>query len=324
MFPHHENEIAQTVAGRGRPLARLWMHNGMLEAAEGEKMAKSVGNIRGLAEVLDEVGGETLVLLFSTGHYRQPLAFTPESLEAAGNAARRIREAGRRLVRGESPAELAPHRDAFFDALADDFNTAKALPALYEWIGEANKRPEGTGDGHLREMLGVLGPRGAARGRGRPAAGGGRAGRPARRGARGQGLGRGRPPARRAARPGLGGARRPAGTGARPGVLTAAARGGTVAGTRRRATTSPPAPGRTVIYGRNAVREALRGRRRVHRIWATEAAAGEGWAGAPLTSSRRRRGRGARADRTPTRACARRSTRTRMPTPPSCWPRPSR
>jgi len=157
VFPHHENEIAQTLAGRGKPLARLWMHNGMLEASEGEKMAKSVGNIRGLAEVLDEVGGETLVLYFCTGHYRQPLAFTPESLEAAGNAARRIRDAGRRLVEGDSPDELAGHRDAFFDALADDFNTAKALPALYEWIGAANKLPEGTGDGHLREMLGVLG-----------------------------------------------------------------------------------------------------------------------------------------------------------------------
>ena len=157
VFPHHENEVAQTIAGRGRPLARMWMHNGMLEAAEGEKMAKSVGNIRGLADVLDEVGPATLVLYFCTGHYRQPLAFSPESLEAAGNAARRIRDAGRRLAPGDSPDELAVHRDAFFDALADDFNTAKALPALYEWIGEANKRPDGTGDGHLREMLGVLG-----------------------------------------------------------------------------------------------------------------------------------------------------------------------
>jgi cysteinyl-tRNA synthetase len=157
VFPHHENEVAQTVAGRGRPLARLWMHNGMLEASEGEKMAKSVGNIRGLADVLDEVGGATLVLYFSTGHYRQPLSFTPESLEAAGNAARRIREAGRRLSAGESPEELAVHRDAFFDALAEDFNTARALPALYEWIGAANKLPDGTGDSHLREMLGVLG-----------------------------------------------------------------------------------------------------------------------------------------------------------------------
>src|ERR687892_437870 len=68
VFPHHENEIAQTVAGRGRQLARLWMHNGMLEAAAGEKMAKSVGNIRGLADVLDEVGGEALLLYFCGGH----------------------------------------------------------------------------------------------------------------------------------------------------------------------------------------------------------------------------------------------------------------
>ncbi len=157
VFPHHENEIAQTVAGRGKPLARLWMHNGMVVTPTGEKWAKSVGNIRGLAEVLDEVGGETLVLYFASGHYRQPLSFTPESLEAAGNAARRIREAGRRLGEGDSPEELAVHRDAFFDALAEDFNTARALPALHEWIGAANKLPEGTGDSHLREMLGVLG-----------------------------------------------------------------------------------------------------------------------------------------------------------------------
>jgi cysteinyl-tRNA synthetase len=157
VFPHHENEAAQTVAARGRPLARLWMHNGMLEAAEGEKMAKSVGNIRGLAEVLDEVGPEALVLYLSSGHYRQPLAFSPERLEEATASARRIRDAGRRLGPGESPAELAGLRDAFFDALADDFNTARALGALYEWVREANKLEGEVGDSHLREMLGVLG-----------------------------------------------------------------------------------------------------------------------------------------------------------------------
>jgi cysteinyl-tRNA synthetase len=157
VFPHHENEVAQTKAGRGRELARMWMHNGMLEAAEGEKMAKSVGNIRGLAEVLDEVGPEPLILHFSTGHYRQPLAFSPGRLEAAGNAVRRLREAGRRLEPGPSPAQLRPHRDAFFDALRDDFNTARALAALYEWVGEANKLPEGTGSDDLGEMLGILG-----------------------------------------------------------------------------------------------------------------------------------------------------------------------
>ncbi len=157
VFPHHENEMAQTAAARGRPLARLWMHNGMLEAAAGEKMAKSVGNIRRLSDVLDDVGGTVLVLYFSGGHYRQPLAFSPEALEAAAASARRIRDAARRLTPGVSPEDLRPLRDAFFDALADDFNTPRALAALYEWVGEANKRPEGTGDADLREMLDVLG-----------------------------------------------------------------------------------------------------------------------------------------------------------------------
>jgi cysteinyl-tRNA synthetase len=157
VFPHHENEIAQTAAARGRPLARLWMHNGMLEAAAGEKMAKSVGNIRGLGEVLDDVGGAALVLYFTGGHYRQPLAFSPEALEAAVAGTRRIRDAARRLVQGPSPPEMVPHREAFYDALADDFNTPRALAALYEWIGAANRLDRPAGQDDLLTMLGVLG-----------------------------------------------------------------------------------------------------------------------------------------------------------------------
>jgi cysteinyl-tRNA synthetase len=156
VFPHHENEAAQTLAGRGQPLARVWMHNGMLQLAD-EKMSKSVGNIRGLGEVLDQVGGEVLVLYFSGGHYRQPIAFSEERLADAERAAARIREAGRRLTAGDSPEELAPLRDAFFDALADDFNTARALAALYDWIREANRREGPVGSSHLSEMLEVLG-----------------------------------------------------------------------------------------------------------------------------------------------------------------------
>ena len=156
VFPHHENEAAQTLAGRGKPLARVWMHNGMLQLADA-KMSKSVGNIRGLGEVLDQVGGEALVLYFSGGHYRQPIAFSDERLEEAVRSAARIREAGRRLGPGESPEELAPLRDAFFEALADDFNTARALAALYDWIREANRRDGEVGGSHLREMLDVLG-----------------------------------------------------------------------------------------------------------------------------------------------------------------------
>ena len=159
IFPHHENEAAQTLAARGRPLARIWMHNGMVELGGGddaEKMSKSLGNIRGLAEVLDEVGRDALLMYFLAGHYRQPLAFAPERFDDAARRLERIRDAGRRLVPGDSRPELASHRNAFFDALADDFNTPRALAALSEWIREANKL-SGVGDAHLREMLGVLG-----------------------------------------------------------------------------------------------------------------------------------------------------------------------
>ena len=155
VFPHHENEAAQTRMGRGKELARIWMHNGMLQLS-GEKMAKSIGNIASLAEVLDAWGRDALVLFFSTAHYRQPIRFSDEALAQAQASVRRIREAGRRLVRAPSPEDLEPLRERFFAALADDYNTPRALAALYDWIGEANKR-EGVGDAHAREMLGVLG-----------------------------------------------------------------------------------------------------------------------------------------------------------------------
>jgi len=156
LFPHHENEAAQTLAARDRPLARVWMHNGMLQL-EDEKMAKSVGNIRGLAEVLAEVGRDALILFFVGGHYRQPMAYSRDALDAAAAGVERIREAGRRVSDGESPEDLARFRDAFFDALADDFNTARALASLYEWIREANRREGEVGGSHLREMLQVIG-----------------------------------------------------------------------------------------------------------------------------------------------------------------------
>jgi cysteinyl-tRNA synthetase len=158
VFPHHENELAQTEAARGQGLARIWMHVGMLQIEGDEKMSKSLGNVTGLGEVLERVEPEVLVLYMSGGHYRQPILFSGERLEAAAGGARRIREAARRLMAGEpSPPELARHREAFFDALADDFNTARALAAVYEWIGDANKMEDAPGDGDLREMLGVLG-----------------------------------------------------------------------------------------------------------------------------------------------------------------------
>ena len=157
VFPHHENEAAQTRLGRGRELARIWMHNGMLELRAGEKMAKSVGNITPLHEAVEQWGRDTLLLFFASGHYRQPLAYSDDALRAAAGGVERLREAGRRLVDGPSPAGLGELRDAFFTALADDFNTPRALASLWEWVRSANKSVEPVGRADLEEMLQVLG-----------------------------------------------------------------------------------------------------------------------------------------------------------------------
>jgi cysteinyl-tRNA synthetase len=157
VFPHHENEAAQTRAARGAELAQIWMHNGMIQFT-GEKMAKSVGNIAPLHEVIGAYGRHAVVLYLASGHYRQPLAFSASELKEAESQVKRIRDALRRLLPGgNSPPDMAHHRDAFFDALAKDFNTPTAVASLFEWVREANRRGEGVGDVDLRQMLGVLG-----------------------------------------------------------------------------------------------------------------------------------------------------------------------
>jgi cysteinyl-tRNA synthetase len=156
VFPHHENEAAQTRLGRGAELARIWMHNGMLEM-RGEKMAKSVGNIALLPEVLERWGRDALLLFFAGGHYRQPIVFTPETMDQAAAGVRRIREAAKRLVDGPGPEDLAVLKERFFAALADDFNTARALASVYDYVREVNRSEEATGRDDLAEMLAVLG-----------------------------------------------------------------------------------------------------------------------------------------------------------------------
>ena len=156
IFPHHENEAAQTRAARDAPLARLWVHNGMLQTGQ-EKMAKSVGNVFLLHDALAAHGRDALMMYFCGGHYRQPVIYDEERLaEAAANVAR-IREAARRLREGPSAPWSAPLREQFFDALAADFNTARALAALWEWVRGANRAAEPVGDADLVEMLDVLG-----------------------------------------------------------------------------------------------------------------------------------------------------------------------
>ena len=120
----------------------------------GEKMAKSLGNIALLSEVLEQYGREAVVMYLVSGHYRQPLSFSETALEQARANVSRIREAARGLQPGDSPAELDALRGRFFDALARDFNTPEALAALNEWL---RLSAPGSGDGHLRQMLAVLG-----------------------------------------------------------------------------------------------------------------------------------------------------------------------
>ena len=156
VFPHHENEAAQTCAARGEPLARMWVHNGMVRL-EREKMAKSVGNIFLLHEALASYGRDALLMYFCGGHYRQPIEFDSTRLEEASARSQGIREAARGLVAGGSPPWSAELRERFFSALANDFSTPAALAAVSDWVREANRSSSAVGDADLREMLGVLG-----------------------------------------------------------------------------------------------------------------------------------------------------------------------
>jgi cysteinyl-tRNA synthetase len=173
LFPHHENEIAQSEAA-GRPFARIWMHNGMVET-DAEKMSKSEGNIFQLSEALDRYGREAVVLFLISGHYRQPIAFGPEQMEEAVARCERIRNFFRENPDGGGSGEPPPEPprggsvggapapppterlERFKEALADDFSTPKALAQLFELVGDAN-REEVPGAGEaLREMLELVG-----------------------------------------------------------------------------------------------------------------------------------------------------------------------
>ena len=159
IFPHHENEIAQTEAARDKRLARIWMHNGMLQFGE-EKMAKSVGNVRQLADVIEEHGRDTLVMLFLLTHYRQPLNFSDSTLQQAEQNVKKVRELVLRLTDGDPPGDLGEHSERFWEALADDFNTPLAWAALSQWITAAHRHldaGQSFGPGDYREMLWAFG-----------------------------------------------------------------------------------------------------------------------------------------------------------------------
>jgi cysteinyl-tRNA synthetase len=160
VFPHHENEIAQSESA-GRPFAHVWMHNGMVDAA-GEKMSKSEGNIFQLSEALDRYGREAVVDYLLSGHYRQPIAFGEARMEEAVARVEGIRNyfrenpPGPRVLARADDFVRARDKD-FRDALADDFNTPRAMAEAFDLVAEGNRRPLEGGPEVLREMLWLVG-----------------------------------------------------------------------------------------------------------------------------------------------------------------------
>lgn len=136
LFPHHENEIAQSETAHGHPLARFWLHNGFL-TMESEKMSKSIGNIVTVHKLLEEGWhGETLRWALLSAHYRAPLDWTDALLEQSKASLDRLYGALQRLADVPSSDDSAPA--AFLEALADDLNTPKAMAEFFALASEAN------------------------------------------------------------------------------------------------------------------------------------------------------------------------------------------
>ena len=178
VFPHHENEIAQSEAATGKPFARIWMHNGLTriktKPAGGElrdeKMSKSLGNIREIGELLGEYSGETIRAFVLGTHYRRPLEFSDEQLVNSAKALETFHRLFERIERvtgadvyaggedlvsihAEAEADedaafakqVLQHRLEFYEAMDDDFNTAGAIAALHAMAGAINRYFEQAG-----------------------------------------------------------------------------------------------------------------------------------------------------------------------------------
>lgn len=151
IFPHHENEIAQTEAALGKSLAKIWMHNGFVQV-DSEKMSKSLGNFKTIRDILESYLPETLRFFLAGKHYRSPIDFSLESMEEHERSQKRVyeclREVDAALARekwkpGTAPAELAVELEqqdaAFMEALEDDCNTAAALGHIFNMVRLAGR-----------------------------------------------------------------------------------------------------------------------------------------------------------------------------------------
>ncbi len=157
-FPHHENEIAQTEGASGRPLARLWMHNGFLNV-DNEKMSKSLGNFFTIADVLKAYDGETLRFFMLRTHYRSPFNFSDGSLDDTRASLKRLYTSLDAVAPAEAVAIdwLEPRAATFRAAMDDDFNTPGAVAVLFELVSEVNRERRPDDAALLKALGGVLG-----------------------------------------------------------------------------------------------------------------------------------------------------------------------
>jgi cysteinyl-tRNA synthetase len=167
VFPHHENEIAQTEAFTGEePFAEHWVHNGLLQIDDG-KMSKSFGKMVTVREALSKFSSDGMRLFFLNSHYHSPLAYSDESIEGQQRAAQRLRTTLEIDASGDANAEAVdpePFRKRFIAAMDDDLNTPQALASLFDLTREINRGHDdgkriGAAQGTLRELTGVLGLR---------------------------------------------------------------------------------------------------------------------------------------------------------------------
>ena len=165
VFPHHENEIAQSESFTGKkPFVKYWLHNGMVQLG-GEKMSKSLGNLITIKEALGKYGADAIRIFVLSSHYRSPLTYSEEVLEAAEKGAERLRQTARSEGKGEKVGEgmdFESYRQKFIEAMDDDFNTAQAIATMFDMAREINRSADegleaGEARATLRELAGVLG-----------------------------------------------------------------------------------------------------------------------------------------------------------------------
>ena len=139
LFPHHENEIAQSCCATGAKFANYWMHNGPLRV-DNEKMSKSLGNFFTVKEVLKEYSPEVVRYLLISSHYRSPINYSEESLKLSAKALERIYIGLKGLdIANAKSLTNSRYEKAYFEAMDDDFNTPEALSVLFQMVAELNK-----------------------------------------------------------------------------------------------------------------------------------------------------------------------------------------